>query len=179
MILTIVSNKFAGKRILPFILVLVLISIYLLRTYIVKFMLWDVEDNLILSTGQAYLETEQSSNGWGIIIHNILQRTPYYLLCYLYYLLIKNDSLVLDNQIRYYGTSLVIIVIISSLFLLDFGFNTYALYYRFLNFGMIPATLLISYCKEKKLFPKYVNAIVIIGILAAVYSLSYSLYNRL
>lgn len=131
-------------------------------------------------TIDTYLSSDASFSSAGIAqkIGDILYRCHIYMILVLYIVLVwKNEFNVFPKGVKMLSTSFFIITVIASCFLFDYGgISTYTLYYRLLNFAMIPASVLVGHCLSEKIHDRLVHYILVVGITAAFYTMLYSLY---
>lgn len=170
----------AGKKSMLLFFLIVAFSVSFLSQYLANFMGDSIalEDDAVQATAQIYLDSERSASGIGQRVGEILQRIPYYLLAYNYLYLIRNGKLKnASMSIKCFANASFICILLSSLFLFDLGFNTYAFYYRFLNFAMIPSTIFMVYCFSERINPRLTKCALISGTFASFYYMIYSAYN--
>lgn len=147
-----------------------------------------VEDFMMLDTGgddalrvidraQRYGNEDAATSGIGEILGNVLSRTNFYIVIFLYVLtLFKGSYYTLPRRIQCFATSTFLIIVVANFFLLDWGLNTYVFYYRFMNFSIIPMVVFLSYCYVKRIYPRIIKIICLIGIMSSLYTLLYSLF---
>ena len=164
--LVLLSNS-KGKIVI--LIILIPVVIYFLNIYMVPFVTELSMENETYSSSSYYLAQASRIMGPGELIHNFL----YLRLIY------KGGYKSLPIIIRAFANASFLSVLLSTLFLFDYGANTYVLYYRFLNFAMIPSTIFLSYCIKEKIFPVLTKVVFIIGVTASVYALLYAEYMRL
>lgn len=154
--------------------------IYMTSMFLEDFMLEDAYENTIIATdnAQRYLEGDERYEGWGIFLQNIIYRTPFYLMAYMF---VKQymDGIIAARPFINYSIACFLTVAISTVFIFDLGYNTYVMYYRFLNFAMIPMAVTIAYFIVKGKQSKEIKWVVIIGIAATIYTLIYRLWQSL
>lgn len=146
-------------------------------TYIVgDFLNSGVDDYINTRAAQGYLTRQESETGVGATILNLLQRSPYYILSsiFIYETFTKDSNIPIIQRV--FGSSLFLITLTSSLFLLDFGLNTSTIYYRFLNFAAIPSIVYLTYIKKMNLVPQLSTLTFNILSLSVLYSLGYTFY---
>lgn len=155
----------------------------LLENQIQVFVMADAleESSLNIYTAQTYfLDDFNSLSGLGITIQNFLTRMPLYVASYIFLkMLWRNDIYKIPNYIRFMGTTMFIIVVSTTLFFLFMNTNVYIIYYRLLNFAVVPMMVFNAFCFKRHFYPK-LSAIVLYGsVLGCAYTLVYSTYNIL
>lgn len=167
------------KRRVFFIALVYPLLIVLVKYYLVQFLSFDFDEfeTLGINSGQAYLEKDRVAGGIGAKIGGLLKNSLYYLMAFIY---IKSifDGIYLNfsRQMKIVSSACFFIVIISTIFSFDLGYNTSIFYYRLLYFAMIPSTLFLTYCVQNKLYVKLTIVTLIVGILATSYQLLYNFY---
>lgn len=132
---------------------------------------------LDVETTQYYLNTNASKSGLGRLIQSILTYSPYYLGCYITLLNVWNKSYRnWPRSIKAFSHSGILITVISTLFAFDLNANTSIIYYRFLYFGMIPFSIILTFLWQKKVNVKLTKLALIVGTIGTVYKLIYSYY---
>ena len=125
-----------------------------------------------------YMESEQSSLGIGYFLKKSLEYISYYLTTLISIFLIVRRRY--DNSLPDYLLPLAYFVFavtyVATIFLLNDVGNTFTIFYRLLNFLIIPASILLYTCRKYNLFPKLVKSNVCIGIMAMIYWMLYSIY---
>lgn len=153
-------------------------AFFIVSNYIDNFMMMAVdpgESNLSVEIGQKYLNRDESEVGWGGQIRNVGEMIPYYLGLLVYVKLqIKGDFKKFPKSMIVFSNLFLIIVLASSVFMLDFGLNTIFLYHRFMRFNLIPLAVFMSFCYSNGYEKKLVKATFIIAILVALFTLYYS-----
>lgn len=170
-----------GKKKLNLYLLLFPVFILLVDNIVLPYIFSDGESlnkYIDIESAQGYMKASKiSGRGIGIIIANILERTPYYLVVLLYVKLIYRKQL---NQfpihIKMFANVTFYIVTISTIFLFITSVNTSILYYRFLYFSIIPGAAFLTYCIQNKISYKFARSIVLIGVLGSVYLFAYRFY---
>lgn len=127
---------------------------------------------------QKYMKGEASGGfDMGAGISNFMMRTSFYIFLYIYiYSIFKGKYSQIPCQIKVFGTAAFLCVVGASVFAFDFGVNTYVLYYRFLNFAMIPATIFLSYIYSAGYCGKSLKMCLLVGVTGSFYTIIYSFY---
>ena len=139
----------------------------------------DEESLQSIRAGQGYMSREsRGGGGLGALIRSFLIHMPFYFVLIIYGMGIfqgKYGSFPIN--IKIFSSASAIIIAGASIFAFDFAnVNTSVLYYRFLYFSMIPATVFLAYCREHRLYEKMINVLLYIGIAGNIYTLLYSIY---
>lgn len=127
--------------------------------------------------GNVYLAANMNYKGIGAMISTFLERLPYYLVSILCFLEIRQKKRAIPRIVGSFLVMLIVIVFLSTFFLIDFGVNTTTLYGRFLRFGQIPACIALAYFYQNNLYAKFVDRIIFIAFISTFYSLMYVTYN--
>ena len=151
---------------------------FLISTFLMDFMTIDSFTggvfDLSIEYGQNYLDAETEDMGLAPLIQRILEMTPYYMLALVSYMSLLRYNIAKDVAI--YMKILIIIVIIASLFSLDYGLNTSVLYVRFMRFAFIPSAIVLTYIWSNNIYKKTARYIYYIALSGTFYSVAYSLY---
>ena len=180
-LVTILTNKL-GKRSSILIILLFPLLIYLTRGFLMDFMSagYDVEEGVIESyanVGQSYLGRTSGQKGLGSQIQRLLEVIPYYILAIVSIRLTgKRGHETLPKDIRFVARLLFFIVLLSSVFLFDFGLNTGILYIRFIRFAIIPASVLLSYLLEHRELLRNGRTLFYGTFVGTLYAVMYMLY---
>lgn len=126
-----------------------------------------------------YLDEEKGKLGISTVINWILERTPYYILAFISFKELTKPSLEYPKSIKAFIALELMIVLLASIFLFDFGVNTSTIYGRFMRFAQIPAVIILTYYYSKSVAPKLVKWTYRIGIAECFYALAYSFYDSL
>lgn len=169
-----------NKKRLVLLTIIAIAGFFYMRGRIGEFMMINTggEEALrVIDRAQFYGSADSSRSGMGAIIEMSLARMIFYL-SVLHYLIIvfKRKYFLLPKYIQCFATSTFFIIAFANLFLLDWGINTYAFYYRLMNFAIIPMVVYLSYCYMKGISPKLIRAICLTGIISSLYTLFYSFY---
>lgn len=135
----------------------------------------DMDSTYNLDVAQKYLSREGSETGWGAQLRNLLEVVPYYMGLVLYIKLYRKKSIKeLPKEIKAFTYLFLIIILVASVFALDFGFNTIFLSHRFMRFNLIPLTILVAYCFQHGIEKKWCLGIFYVGLLVSLFTLYYS-----
>lgn len=150
-----------------------------LRDFMMEDFAYDESDvDAYMAAGQHSMANEVHFSGWGTIIQRTLERIPFYLLAWACYKLHADNKFnYLPSSIKVFSKILFFIVLVSTIFIFDFEINLKTVYTRFLRFGAIPATIILSYLWENDCYPKLMRYVFIFGFIGVIYSLIYTMYN--
>lgn len=154
-----------------------LLCVFLSKYIIESFLNTSIQaEDEFAKSGQSYLGRTHSSaeHGIGALIYMCLERLPYYLTALLSYKILKEFQVAQGVHILLKFQ--LFITLFASLFFFDTGANTSIFYGRVLRFMLIPASIILCYAYEYKLYPKLVLSIFSIGFAHTIYAISYSLY---
>ena len=127
--------------------------------------------------GQRYLDSGSNSSGIAFRIATVLGAIPYYMLLVQSVLLtIKSVEFTEMEVVQSFSRLFIIMVLIASLFLFNFGVDASLLYVRFLRFAAFPSAVLMAYYWEYEYYPKLTRWTFYMAALATLYSVSYALY---
>ena len=178
---SLITYKMTKFRMLIMILAIPVI-VQLIQYLIVDLLNADAFDNeslINVRAAQKYISDEGGSKSFnlGVGIQNLLVRTSFYLIAYIYIkALWENTYRLFPKPIKIISTTAFLCVVGASIFAFNLGYNTWTLYYRFLNYAMIPSTFFLVYCLIHNVYPKIVKMTLTIGWIASFYTLFYSLY---
>ena len=154
-----------------------LTCIFLSKIIIESFLNTSIQaEDEFAKSGQSYLGRSHSSaeHGIGALIYMCLERLPYYLTALLSYKILKEFQVAQGVHILLKFQ--LFITLFASLFFFDTGANTSIFFGRVLRFMLIPASIVLCYAHQYKLYPKLVMWIFAIGLTHTIYAISYSLY---
>ena len=140
------------------------------------------EDNTLADYANAstyYLDEKKGKLGISTVISWLLERTPYYLLAYLSLKELTKPTLRYPDSIKAFIALELIIVVLASIFLFDYGVNTSTIYGRFMRFAQIPSVIILTYFYSRSVAAPLVRWTYRIGIAGCLYSLVYSFYDSL
>lgn len=130
------------------------------------------------NAAQRYASSTFSIHGIGGMLKTILYRAVYYLTpSLIVYIILKRDYKTLPDNIKRFMNCTLLIVVFTSIFLFNLGANSDLIYTRLLYFAMIPSSVSLTYiyCSMPK-YSKYAAIIILIGMLATTYDISYKFY---
>lgn len=118
------------------------------------------ETSIMIEGGQRYLEGGASRySSFTKNVVDIIWRIPYFVLMVIYIKMIHADMFnTMPVYIRLFANASVLSVLISFLFLIVPGINSFVLYYRLINFAMIPSVIFVTYCYTNNICMKLVKA---------------------
>jgi hypothetical protein len=179
--MAIIIRKIDWKIILLFVLFLPLL-LYVLRNQISSFLIMEFEVGEgdfvdYMSYGQIYMENDKRGiNGIGGIIHDFLNRGPLIMMAVICFF--KNNDNNIPKEIKLFMRITVFMVVGALLFRFNLGANTYVLYYRFLNYSLLPVVFCFSYLYHNHYYPKMMNFIYVLFLFGTLYTMSYIVYSR-
>lgn len=138
----------------------------------------DVAFSRTITSGQKYMEQTASSRGIGTLIGKWLEWLPKYLTAYLCYKFCK-DGIESSPRIYLMINIMFYVMLVSSIFFFDLGYNTNTVFSRFQRYAMIPLFIVLAYFYDVDYHPKMVKRILFIAALGEVYAVAYSSYNVL
>lgn len=169
------------KTKLIFLTLLIPIFVFLLSRFLNNYINLDLTgESWALTAGQHYLDSETRVVGIGERIQNYLQWSVYYIALLYYVRDIFNGTFKRKPEsIKLFGTIMSSIIFVASFFLLNIGYNTTVLFYRFITFSMIPLLIYFSYNYKQREYVKHIKILISIGTAASFYTLLYSFYCSL
>ncbi|WP_308234913.1 EpsG family protein [uncultured Prevotella sp.] len=130
-----------------------------------------------MAAGQRYMEKDLSSHGIGALLQSMLERIPYYLTACLGFGIIRQNKILIPNDVKAFIVLQILLVLISSIFAFNLGVNTSTIYVRFLRFAAMPTTIVMAYLYQSGYRHKYVKRTIQIAVCGTLYALLYSFYN--
>ena len=183
-LLTFLSFRLNRKLFIVIVFFAIPLLVSLIKAGITTLFLFDVDASegsieQSISSGQYYLGAGQEAGikGIGQRLATFLGAIPNYLL--LVQSLRMSFKKNVDNvpkSIQVFIRLFVILVLIASLFLFDFGIDTSVLFIRFIRFAAFPCAILLAYFWENRRYPKLTRWTFYLAALSTLYSVSYSLY---
>lgn len=182
-IVALVSVKYPKSFIWMLVLAFPLM-ILLAKSQLSNFIIMDFESNGDMSeymaAGQRYMEKNASNRGIGALLQRSLEVLPYYGIAYNSFKELRAEKCgMIPIDIKVFMLMQIVIVLISSIFLFDFGLNTSTIYIRFIRFAAIPTCIVMAYLYEHKLSFKLTRVFIMIATVGTFYAMLYSLYNTL
>ena len=172
----------ANKRIVLIVGVFFVFMIIALRYLIIYFLSLDLSYDTFISGEQRNYYLLDSNAGSGVegigaSIMNILTRLPLILVAFLYIIVVyKGFYRSLPISVRVISSYSFILIMIALGFSYNLGFNTYVLYYRTLNFAMIPSAVFLASLKENHIKSELFKIIYYLSLIGIVYTLVYTIY---
>jgi hypothetical protein len=155
--------------------------IIIVSGWLIEYMQMDATEESMsqtISSGQNYMNQGVSKVGPAYIIQRGLEWTPKYILAYMCFKFLnlkeKND---VSERIKLLMITLFFIMLFSSIFLFDLGFNTSVIFGRFQRFAIIPMFIVISYFYKIGFNMKLTKKTLKIAFVSTVCSVSYCAYN--
>ena len=182
-LLVYMSEKINRKLFIAIICCSLPIVIYLIKHFLNDFMIMDsggsdsVYDQTI-SFGQSYMNDDSNRNiGSGEILYNLMERVPYYLVAFQCIKILNNTTLKdVPRDMLFFMRLQLMLVIISSIFIFDFGLNTSTLDGRFLRFAAMPTTIVLAYFVEQRYHPSLTKWTFKFAFWGTFYIITYSMY---
>lgn len=178
--LTFIKNKGVGYFM---IIAIFIVSFLLVRYYIGDLMMASIdaeESNFSMEVGQKYLGRDGSETGWGGRIRDFAEMIPYYVGLFIYFRLrIKGSLRECPTSMLMFANLFVIITLVSSVFMFDYGYNTVFLYHRFMRFNLIPLAIFMAFCYTIGYERTLVKYNCIIAMLVSLFTLYYSFQHAL
>lgn len=171
-----------NKKMIIGLLILIPLLVSVIGNYLTLFMMSGASDydsslQVSVMAGQEYLQKSSVERGWGAIIRSFFENSAYFLMAILCILtLTDRKAEKMDKNMRTLSLICLIIIVCSSLFMLDFGFNTKILAIRFLRFSVIPILLLMSYFYQIGFYRKIVKLVFISTCCMTIYGTLYTMY---
>ena len=172
------------------IIILVLLSpviVYTLQYSLGYFMTMDLDDETYITDRKRdnYMVGGSGNmfymgGGLGAIIYNVLTRVPLYLSAILYVITVVkgqfNNFTIGERIMSSYAFS---VIVLGLCFLIDFGYNTYVLHYRTLNYSMIANAVFLAAVRRHSYNKKLFNVIIYSTMFGAFYMLAYAAYRAI
>lgn len=115
--------------------------------------------------------------GWGPYISILLSRVPLICIAILYiWVIFKGYFYIFPRSVRLVSSYGFVIIILAIVFMFDFGINTYVLYYRTLNFAILPSAVFLAALKQYGINLKLINIIYYVSLWGVFYILIYRTY---
>ena len=179
--LAIIFRKIGGQK--GFLLMLISFPIMVL---IAKGLFVDVFSDIVSDdtnmlheyalSGSVHFESETLRQGIGILIEQILECIPGYLLIVICYEVLSSKKDIPRN-IELVMYSLCSIILVASIFVFDLGSDTNIIYGRMMRYSQIPMCICYTYFYERGFYPKQVKWTYSVGIIGCFYAITYMLYN--
>lgn len=173
---------FLNRRMWIFILILFPLLVYYAQQNLSGILLGNIKAESkelasYVARGQEYLSLKNVFQGIGYLLGQLLERIPYYMLAITSFRIIVSDNYEeYSKDIIAFMKLLVLIIISASIFLFDLSMNTQLVYERFMRFSFIPACVVLTYCLDNEIFPKWHKCVLYIAISGSAYQLIYMLY---
>lgn len=133
-----------------------------------------------MNAAQLYLEGEQRVYGIGELFEKVAFHISLYMISILYIVsVIEEKSKTFPKYVRILGCYAFWTALISSLFLLNWGYNTLELYERFSMFALIPSSVFLCHIYNSSYKRRFTKTTIIIAVFSTVYTLMYSYYCSL
>lgn len=153
------------------------ILVYLMNNYALQYILAGEEELELLNKAQLYITADATQSGIANVIRRVLMASPYYLLMIsIIGDIMRKRSRDIEASEQKIMNVTFFIVYFASLFLFTSAFNTTIIYYRFLYYAMIPASMTLAIYKWYKINARIYSSILMIAIFACIYEMLYSLY---
>lgn len=130
-----------------------------------------------MAVGQKYMERSSGGiRGISGILNDFLARGVVIIMGIV--CIFQCNNINIPSIIRFFMRTTVLMVIASLLCRLNLGANTYVMYYRFLNFAVLPSVFSFSYLYSNRYYPKLLNFIYYLALLSTLFVLVYVIYVR-
>ena len=123
-----------------------------------------------------YLTSEKHLSGWGKSFIAFMRWTAVYFYTILALSILINKKLK-SKYILPYVNAVVIIVLFASVFLFVNKANTYTLYYRYLNFAIIPISIVVAHCLYVGIYRKAFMRVTLLFVSSSIMGILYSVYS--
>jgi hypothetical protein len=170
------SNPYKFMRIglisFPFLIILI-------SGWLVEYMQLDASEETMsqtISSGQNYLNQNASKVGIAYHIQRGLEWTPKYILAYMCFKYLKENNHV-AKRIKLLIIVMFFIMLFSSIFFFNLGFNTNVIFGRFQRFAIIPMFIVLSYFYQVGYMMKLTKKTLKIAYASTVCSVTYCAYN--
>ena len=177
--------KNPNKKTVFFLCIMFPISLYFLQSFLIDFMEMDLDYDDYISGRfrDDYLTSDKKgglSLGIGPYISVFFTRSPLFLIGYAYiYSAITGIFKMFPLYSKIISSYAFLIILMSFAFLFDYGYNTYTLYYRTLNFAMIPSSVFLAQIKVTNCMPHLYKLIYYTTLFGVFYTLVYNAYTTL
>lgn len=173
---------FKNPRTLFRILIFSFPILLLLAQYVMSiFMSMDIdieEDALHLTTGQRTMDQSYAKHGIGALIQYRSYELLYLPIAYFSYKFCKSKAYQdISVGLKAFFKVAILLTFGAFLFSVDLGYNTDLLFFRFCNFIIIPATIILTYFRQVNYSRKNIDLIIKSGIFFQIYNISYAIYN--
>lgn len=133
-----------------------------------------------IKSGQGYMGRDAEARSRVSTAVQYSERAVYYLTAVIGLLCYKNNKI---EQFTVGHQSFIrlqlLMVVVASFFLVDFGFNATVIAERFFRFAFFPTTILLTFYIQKNIYPKLVGWTIKLGFLMSTTELLYSWYMYL
>lgn len=183
-LLAYMAEKINRKLFITLVICVIPVLVLVMKSFLSDFMQMDSAGGetmlgQVVATGQGYMNADQGQiSGPGAMLERCLERMPYYFIAW-YSIKVQRKKIFkrIPKDMVFFIRFQFLIVLIASVFLMDFGLNTSTLYDRFLRFAAIPSVIVLSYFWEHRIFPKLTKWTFRIAFAGTLYAITYSLYN--
>ncbi len=133
-----------------------------------------------VNVARMYLEEEERFLGMGELVEKVLFHLSIYMVAILYIMSVfENKAKTFSKYTRIFGCYAFWTALTSSVFLLDFDYNTLEMYERFSMYALIPASFLLSKIYESGYKRRFTTTTIIVAVLCSSYTLIYVYYCTL
>lgn len=131
-----------------------------------------------LYNGQYYMNSEGYSMGLGARMQRYLEVASYSIIGYMCFKSLRNKKEQIPLPVTFFIRVELLIIILSFILMLDFGYSTSTISIRLLRFAIIPTIIVMSYFWSQKEFVKW-SRIALYGLIACTaYTLLYTYYTN-
>lgn len=130
-----------------------------------------------MGVAQNYLEGEERSMGYGELVEKVSFHISVYMIAILFLMSVFDDkNKEFPKYARIFGCYAYWAALSSSVFLLDFNYNTLELYERFSMYALIPGSIFLWKLYDTGYKRKYTITTLVIAVFSTLYTLSYTYY---
>lgn len=128
-------------------------------------------------SGQSYMEREVEARSFSNTLIQYLERSVYYLTAYIGVLCLCHGHMKeMSFEQKAFIRLQLFFVLVSSMFLIDFGFNATIITERFFRFNFFPTTIVVAYYIQNRIYPYLTKWVLCLGVLMTSYELLYCLF---
>ncbi len=129
-----------------------------------------------MTSGQNYMSAKSNFSGIGTMIAHILEYLPKYMLAYLCFKYV-NENTKMSPKMLFLINIFFYVMLTSSIFFFDLGYNTNTIYIRFQRFAIIPMFIVLAYFYEVRYKMQLTNMVLKLALIGALYTVTYAAYD--
>lgn len=131
-----------------------------------------------LYNGQYYMNLDGYSMGIGARVQRYLEVASYSIIAYMCVQSLRNKKDHIPLPVTFFIRIELLIIVLSLLLMLDFGYSTSTISIRLLRFAIVPTIVVMSYFWQKNEYKKW-SRLALCGLLACTaYTLLYTYYSN-